>query len=188
MSEETSAPQNPQIEFLTSRGRIVIELYPAKAPASVENFLQYVDSGFYAGTIFHRIIDNFVVQGGGFDDKMNQKEVKAPIQNEADNGLKNIKGSISMARTSDPHSATSQFFLSLADNGFLDHTGKNPQGWGYAVFGQIIEGIDVLDQLGKVTTGRTGMHSDVPKEAIIVTAANRLQAEDEATTEAETKE
>ena len=180
MTDQAAKPtptENPQVEFLTSRGRIVLELYPAKAPETVKNFLAYVDSGFYAGTIFHRIIDGFVVQGGGFDAEMTQKQVQAPIQNEADNGLKNVKGSISMARTNDPHSATSQFFLNLSDNAFLDHTAKNPQGWGYAVFGQIIEGIDVLDQMGKVATGRAGMHSDVPKEPISVSAANRLNAD-----------
>jgi len=174
MTEQTLDNQQPQVELITSRGTIVIELNAAKAPNTVANFLSYVDEGYYAGTIFHRVIPNFMAQGGGFTPDMQQKPTQDAVKNEADNGLKNVDGSIAMARTNDPHSATSQFFLNLGDNEFLNHSGKNPQGWGYTVFGQIIEGMDVLQQIGKVDTGTHGMHGDVPKEPIIIESAQRV--------------
>ena len=134
----------------------------------MENFLSYVSSGFYDGTIFHRVIDNFMIQGGGFDAEMSQKETEAPIENEANNGLKNLRGSIAMARTQDPHSATAQFFINVKDNDFLNHTGENMQGWGYAVFGKVAEGEDVLDKIRCVQTGSSAGHQDVPVEPIII--------------------
>jgi len=171
----TTPEQNVQLDLKTSLGTMRLELYPAKAPKTVANFLQYVDDGFYADTIFHRVIENFVIQGGGFTADMNQKKTKAPIPNEADNGLKNVKGSISMARTNDPNSATTQFFVSLADNDFLNHRGKTADQWGYAVFGQLIGGMDVLEKIGKIKTGRAGGHSDVPVEPVVLQAVTRAQ-------------
>ncbi|MGI5939271.1 MAG: peptidylprolyl isomerase [Thermoleophilia bacterium] len=159
---------NPQVTLATSKGDIVVELEAEKAPISTENFLAYADSGYFVGTIFHRVIPNFMIQGGGFDASMNQKPTSAPITNEADNGLRNERGTIAMARTPDPHSASSQFFINLKDNDFLDHTGKTPQGWGYAVFGRVVEGLDVVDAIGRVSTGQSGMHSDVPAEPIVI--------------------
>lgn len=155
----------------TSKGRIVLELDAAKAPRTTANFLAYVKSGHYDGTIFHRVIDNFMIQGGGFDARMNQKPTNAPIENEADNGLKNELGTIAMARTQDPHSASAQFFINVKNNDFLNHTGKNLQGWGYAVFGRVTEGLDVLDTIRKVPTGRHGGHGDVPTTPIVIESA-----------------
>ena len=146
----------------TSLGKIVLELEPDKAPKTVDNFLTYVREGFYDGTIFHRVIPGFVIQGGGFTADMVQKKTHDPIVNEADNGLKNLRGTISMARTPDPDSASSQFFISVADNAALDHRGKNPRDWGYAVFGRVVEGMDVVDAIVKVPTGTRGPFSDVP--------------------------
>jgi len=159
------------IKMTTSLGDIEIELFPDDAPVTVQNFIDYVEDGFYDGTIFHRVIPGFVVQGGGFTSDMNQKPTKAPIKNEADNGLKNTVGALSMARTPDPDSATSQFFINLVDNDFLNHTGKNPQGWGYAVFGRVIEGMDVVTSIGDVATGQVGPYGDVPLEAIVIEKA-----------------
>ncbi|MGO2363177.1 MAG: peptidylprolyl isomerase, partial [Psychrobacter sp.] len=155
----------------TNMGAIVIELNEEKAPKTVENFLNYVKSGQYNGTIFHRIIDGFMIQGGGMDAEMNEKPTNAPIENEADNGLKNDAGTIAMARTQDPHSATSQFFINVKDNGFLNHTGKNMQGWGYTVFGKVTSGMDVIEKMKGVPTGRFGMHADVPKEPVVINSA-----------------
>lgn len=152
----------------TSLGSIKIELEPQKAPITCANFLKYCQSGFYDGTIFHRVIKGFMIQGGGLNPNMEDKEGFAPIQNEADNGLKNAKYTIAMARTSDPHSATSQFFINVADNDFLNHTGKNLNGWGYAVFGKVVDGQNVVDSIAKVRTGRVGMYRDVPEEAVII--------------------
>jgi peptidyl-prolyl cis-trans isomerase B (cyclophilin B) len=166
------AEGKPRVALDTSKGKIVLELAPDKAPKTVENFLRYVKAGHFDGTIFHRVIPDFMVQGGGFTSDMTQKQVQAPIQNEADNGLKNVRGSVAMARTNDPHSATAQFFINLKDNGFLNHTGKNPQGWGYAVFGKVVEGMDVVDQIAKAKTGNRGMHSDVPVEPIVIKKAS----------------
>ncbi len=157
-----------QVVFHTTMGDITIEVDHAKAPNTAANFVQYAEDGFYNGTIFHRIIPGFVVQGGGLEPSMEQKPNRAPIENEADNGLKNLKYSLSMARTMDPHSATSQFFINLKDNDFLDHTGKNMQGWGYAVFGRVIDGMDVVDAMAKVKTGGRAGHQDVPVEDILV--------------------
>ncbi|MGO2226788.1 MAG: peptidylprolyl isomerase [Psychrobacter celer] len=161
----------PVVELDTNMGAIVIELNEEKAPKTVENFLNYVKSGHYDGTIFHRIIDGFMIQGGGMDAEMNEKSTNAPIENEADNGLKNDKGTIAMARTQDPHSATSQFFINVKDNDFLNHSGKNIQGWGYTVFGKVTSGMDVIDKMRGVPTGRFGMHADVPKEPVVINSA-----------------
>ena len=160
------------VEMKTTYGAIKIELDKEKAPKTVENFLSYAKAGFYDGTIFHRVIDNFMIQGGGFDGDMQQKETAAAIENEADNGLKNDRGTIAMARTMDPHSATAQFFINVKDNDFLNHSGKNMQGWGYAVFGRVIDGDDVLDKIRGVETGNRAGHQDVPKESIVIEAVS----------------
>jgi peptidyl-prolyl cis-trans isomerase B (cyclophilin B) len=152
-----------RVEIKTSMGTIVVGLYGDDAPNTVRNFLSYVDRGFYSGKIFHRVIPGFMIQGGGFTADMAQKATKAPIQSEADNGCKNDRGTIAMARTSDPHSATSQFFINLEDNAFLNHTAKTPQGWGYAVFGKVVAGMEVVDQIAQVPTMKHGPHSDVPQ-------------------------
>jgi len=152
----------------TTFGEIKLELDAEKAPETVANFLNYAGEGFYDGTIFHRVIDNFMIQGGGFDTDMQQKGVSAPIQNEADNGLKNDFGTIAMARTNDPHSATAQFFINVKDNDFLNHSGKNPQGWGYTVFGKVVEGTEVLDKIRAVPTSSSNGHQDVPTDAVII--------------------
>ena len=157
---------NPVVEMKTNQGLIVIELYADKAPKSVENFLQYVKDGFYNGTIFHRIIDGFMIQGGGFEPGMKQKPTRAPIENEAKNGLKNTIGTLAMARTPNPHSASAQFFINVANNGFLDYPGQD--GWGYAVFGKVTQGMDVVDKIRKASTTRVGPHSDVPATPIII--------------------
>lgn len=161
-----NATKNPTVKIETSKGDLVLELYPDKAPKTVENFLAYVKDGFFEGTIFHRIIPNFMIQGGGFTEDMQEKPNKDPIENEADNGLKNEVGTLAMARTSDPHSATSQFFINVKDNDFLNFSGQTQQGWGYCVFGKITEGMDIVKAMEKVETGNSGMHQDVPKEAI----------------------
>nr|WP_298739455.1 peptidylprolyl isomerase [uncultured Psychrobacter sp.] len=161
----------PVVQLETSMGDITIELNEEKAPKTVENFLNYVNSGHYEGTIFHRVIDGFMIQGGGMDAQMNEKKTNAPIENEADNGLKNDKGTIAMARTQDPHSATSQFFINVKDNDFLNHSGKNMQGWGYTVFGKVTSGMDVIEKMRSVATGRFGMHADVPNEPITINSA-----------------
>ncbi|MBD3337314.1 MAG: peptidyl-prolyl cis-trans isomerase [Candidatus Eisenbacteria bacterium] len=160
-----------KVLFKTTKGDLVIELYPDEAPLTVDNFLRYVREGFYDGTIFHRVIPGFVIQGGGFTSEMNKKSTHPPIKNEADNGLKNLRGTLSMARTNDIHSATSQFFINLRDNASLDHRGDNPQAYGYAVFGKVVEGMDVVDEIAAVETGKRGMYSDVPKETIVVEEA-----------------
>ena len=152
----------------TNHGDITLELDAEKAPKSVENFLQYANDGFYNGTIFHRVIKNFMIQGGGFNPDMSQKDNGTPIENEADNGLSNDNYTVAMARTMDPHSATAQFFINVQDNDFLNHTGKNSQGWGYAVFGKVTAGQDVVEAIKGVSTGNTGMHQDVPTEAVII--------------------
>src|SRR5665647_1339150 len=156
---------DPTVEVLTNHGAFVIALDPAKAPKSVENFLRYVDAKHYDGTIFHRVIPTFMIQGGGFDAQLEKKPVQAPVTNEADNGLKNTRGTVAMARTSDPHSATSQFFVNVTDNAFLDHQAKDAQGWGYTVFGRVTEGMDVVDKIKAVRTGASGPFSkDAPVE------------------------
>jgi peptidyl-prolyl cis-trans isomerase B (cyclophilin B) len=152
----------------TNHGAIVIETFDAKAPATVENFLAYCRSGFYDNTIFHRVIKGFMIQGGGFEPGMAQKPTGKPIKNEADNGVKNERGTLAMARTSDPHSATAQFFINVVDNGFLDFKSPSRDGWGYCVFGKVTEGMDVVDQIRKVGTGSSGGHQDVPKEDVVI--------------------
>jgi peptidyl-prolyl cis-trans isomerase B (cyclophilin B) len=154
------------ITLHTNYGDISIELNFDKAPVSSANFLKYCRDGFYEGTIFHRVIDGFMIQGGGFTPDMQHKPGNAPIENEADNGLANEAGTLAMARTNDPHSASSQFFINVSNNAFLNHSGKNPQGWGYAVFGKVVDGMDVVNQIKGVATGRHGMHQDVPKEPV----------------------
>ena len=158
----------PKVKLTTSYGDIVLELDQENAPISTENFVQYVESGFYDETIFHRVINGFMIQGGGFDADMQQKETGEPVENEADNGLKNDRGTIAMARTMDPHSATAQFFLNVKDNDFLNHSGKNMQGWGYTVFGKVTAGDDVLDKIRSVETGNKSGHQDVPKDSIVI--------------------
>ena len=155
----------------TNFGDIKLELDFDKAPKTAANFEEYVKAGHYDGTVFHRVIDNFMIQGGGFEPGMQQKETRAPIENEADNGLKNAVGTIAMARTQDPHSASAQFFINVADNNFLNHSGKNTQGWGYAVFGRVVEGMDVVNRIKGVATTRKGGHGDVPAEDVIITKA-----------------
>ena len=166
---------NPQVELhIAGLGVIKIELDAAKAPKTVENFLAYVAKGHYNGTVFHRVIPGFMIQGGGFEAGMNQKATDKPINNEANNGLKNDKYTIAMARTNDPHSATAQFFINVADNGFLNHTAPSAQGWGYAVFGKVIAGTDVVDKIAAVKTGQKGFHGDVPKEDVVIEKAVAL--------------
>ncbi|MFZ3117930.1 MAG: peptidylprolyl isomerase [Variovorax sp.] len=163
---------NPQVELvIKDQGTITLELDRAKAPKSVENFLGYVKSGHYDNTVFHRVIPGFMVQGGGFEPGMTQKPTGAEIENEANNGLKNDKYTVAMARTSAPHSATAQFFINIADNGFLNHTAPSAQGWGYAVFGKVIAGTEVVDKIKAVKTGRKGFHDDVPMEDVVIEKA-----------------
>ena len=152
----------------TNFGDITIKMFEQEAPNTVKNFLEYANSGFYNGTIFHRVIDGFMVQGGGFVPGMEQKDVNDPIQNEANNGLSNKVGTLAMARTPDPHSATAQFFINVNDNDFLNHSSETSQGWGYCVFGKVIEGIEVVDEIAKVSTGSYGPHQDVPDDPIII--------------------
>lgn len=156
------------ITLHTNYGDIVLELDFEKAPKTAANFKQYAEDGFYDGTIFHRVIDGFMVQGGGFTEDFTQKETREQIQNEADNGLQNLTGTVAMARTNDPHSATAQFFINVKDNSFLNHSGKTANGWGYCVFGKVSEGMDVVNKIKGVKTGSKGFHQDVPKEAVII--------------------
>ena len=156
------------VRMQTNMGTIVLELDSEKAPATVENFVDYAKSGFYDGTVFHRVIPGFMIQGGGFEPGMNQKPTRAAIKNEADNGLTNDNGTVAMARTSDPNSATSQFFINVKDNDFLNYTSSTPQGWGYCVFGKVTEGMDVVQKIEKVATGSRGMHQDVPTEDVVI--------------------
>ncbi len=155
----------------TTFGDITIELDHEKAPKTAANFEQYVRDGFYDGTLFHRVIDGFMVQGGGFDENFDQKPTGDPIENEADNGLKNEAGTLAMARTQDPHSATAQFFINVADNAFLNHSGKSIQGWGYCVFGRVVDGMEVVEKIKNVETTRRGMHADVPAEDVVIKKA-----------------
>ncbi|MFK0375457.1 cyclophilin [Pandoraea aquatica] len=159
------------VELHTNHGVIRIELDAAKAPKTVENFLNYVKNGFYDGTVFHRVINGFMVQGGGFEAGMKQKATEATIENEANNGLKNDKYTLAMARTNDPHSATAQFFINVNDNDFLNHSSPTPQGWGYAVFGKVVEGQEVVDAIKGVKTGSKGFHQDVPVEDVVIEKA-----------------
>lgn len=166
---------NPVVEIQTSQGRIVAELYQDKAPKSVENFLGYVKQDQYKGTIFHRVIDGFMIQGGGFDAAMKQKDTGKPIENEADNGLKNEVGTLAMARTNDPHSATAQFFINVADNEFLNHRAPTAQGWGYAVFGKVTEGMEVVNKITKVATTNVGPYQNVPATPVVIESVRVIE-------------
>jgi peptidyl-prolyl cis-trans isomerase B (cyclophilin B) len=159
------------INLHTNHGVIGIELDAEKAPKTVQNFIDYVNAGSYDNTVFHRVIDGFMIQGGGFEPGMKQKPTKAPIENEAGNGLKNDHGTVAMARTNDPHSATAQFFINIADNDFLNFKSASGSGWGYCVFGRVVDGLDVVDRIGKVKTSTSGFHQDVPVEAVIIERA-----------------
>jgi peptidyl-prolyl cis-trans isomerase B (cyclophilin B) len=163
------------VTIATTVGQMTLELDADNAPKTVENFLAYATSGFYDGTIFHRVINNFMIQGGGFTSDMEQKPTQAPVDNEANNGLKNERGTIAMARTQDPHSATAQFFINVQDNDFLNHTGENLQGWGYTVFGKLTQGEEVLDKIRNVQTGSQGGHQDVPTDPIIIESISVIE-------------
>ena len=173
-AESGAGEENPVVLMETSLGNITIELDQVKAPITVKNFLSYVDEKFYDGTIFHRVISNFMIQGGGFTPEMQQKRAKAPIKNEAGNGLKNMTGTLAMARTNVVNSATAQFFINVVDNDFLDHQNTTPQGFGYAVFGKVIEGMDVVDKIKAVKTGSKMGFSDVPAEAVVIKSVKRV--------------
>ncbi|MAF18773.1 MAG: hypothetical protein CMH96_05105 [Oceanospirillaceae bacterium] len=174
--DDNPAVANVDVVIVTNLGDITLSLNAEQAPISVANFLSYVDSGFYQQTIFHRVIDNFMIQGGGFDAAMKQKNTQAAIRNEADNGLLNATGTIAMARTNAPHSATSQFFINVNDNAFLNHRGKNAAGWGYAVFGQVTAGMDVVNSIKSVPTGRLNGMGDVPNTPIIIERISRIDS------------
>lgn len=165
----------PKVKLTTNLGAIVIELEQEKAPETVANFLRYVKEGFFDGTIFHRVIPGFMAQGGGFDQNFEQKSTHEAIKNEADNGLKNERGSIAMARTPNPDSATAQFFINLKDNDFLNYSSPTPNGWGYAVFGKVVEGMDVVDKMAEAETGNRGMHQDVPVDDIVIEKAEIVE-------------
>jgi cyclophilin family peptidyl-prolyl cis-trans isomerase len=167
------AVDNPQVLLKTNMGDMVLELYPDKAPKTVANFLQYVKTGQYNGTIIHRVIDGFMIQGGGVDQNMKEKPTKAPIENEARNGLKNEAYTVAMARTSDPHSATAQFFINVNNNSFLDYPSRD--GWGYAVFGKVIKGTDTVDKIRKVETGNAGMYQNVPLKPVVIESASAIK-------------
>ena len=166
----------PTVELTTNKGPISIELYPAKAPKTVENFIAYVKAGHYSNTLFHRIIDGFMIQGGGFTEKMEEKPTREPIENEAGNGLKNTVGTLAMARKPSPNSATAQFFVNLVDNAFLNHTSDSPQGFGYAVFGKVTSGLDVVQKIAKVKTGNAGIFEDVPKEPVVIQSVKLISS------------
>ncbi len=166
---------NPNVLIETTSGDILVELFPEAAPKTVENFLSYVDDEFYKNTIFHRVIKGFMIQGGGMGARMDEKETKAPVENEATNGLANDKGTLAMARTMDPHSATSQFFINHADNEFLNHTAPNMSGWGYCVFGKVIEGMETVEKIAKVKTKNVGMHENVPADMVMITNISRFE-------------
>lgn len=174
-TENKMTDTQPKVKLTTTLGEIVIQLNSEKAPVSSANFLTYVNEGFYNGTIFHRVIPGFMAQGGGFDTSFNQKAVHAPIKNEANNGLPNNRGTIAMARTPDPDSATAQFFINYKDNSFLNYTSPTPNGWGYTVFGEVIEGMEVVDAMAKQPTGNRGPHQDVPKTDIVIEKAEVIK-------------
>ena len=166
---------NPTVLLETSSGDILVELYADKAPQTVANFLKYVDDGFYTNTIFHRVIPSFMIQGGGMCARMDEKPTREPVTNEADNGLKNDRGTLAMARTRDPHSATAQFFINLVDNAFLNHSSPTPDGWGYCVFGKVVEGMENVDKIAKVKTKTVGYHENVPTDMVLITGASRFE-------------
>lgn len=167
-SAQSDGTERPQVTFETSHGSFVLELDQGTAPETVENFLAYVRDGFYDGTIFHRVIAGFMIQGGGFTQEFQQLQTRAPIRNEADKGGENNRGSVAMARTSDPHSATAQFFINVADNDFLNHRGRTAQGWGYTAFGRVVKGMDTVDRIAAVQTGSHGMFQDVPQDTVVI--------------------
>lgn len=180
-SAETTQPENTAVEhtyvkMTTNQGTFIVELNEQKAPVTVKNFLNYVNDGFYSQTLFHRVIPGFMIQGGGFTVDFDQKPTQPPIKNEADNGLKNLRGTIAMARTMDPNSASAQFFINLTDNDFLDYRSPTPQGWGYAVFGKVVEGMDVVDAISKVKTGSRAGHEDVPVENVVIESVEVVPA------------
>jgi len=169
LGQASADDQHPRVRIITTYGDIVLELDREKAPKSVDNFLSYVQEGYYEGTIFHRVIDGFMIQGGGFTQDFQKKSTHAPIKNEANNGLKNLNGTIAMARTNDPHSATAQFFINVANNGFLDHRSPSPRGWGYAVFGKVVEGMEVVDKIRRSPTSSGGpFPKDVPQTTVMI--------------------
>ena len=174
-SEAKNGAENPQVLIETSKGTIMLELYPNKAPKTVENFLKYVNEEFYDGTIFHRVIADFMIQGGGFTEDFDKKITHAPIQNEADNGLRNRIGTVAMARTNDPHSATAQFFINTAQNTFLDFREKTPRAWGYTVFGRVIEGMKTVNKIRMTKTGFTNGMKDVPRDSITIIKARQIK-------------
>lgn len=165
---QAGQPANPRVLIETSKGNITVELFPRNAPISTENFLRHVNAGFYDGTIFHRVIPGFMIQGGGMLPDLTEKTRGTPIRNEADNGLKNLRGTLAMARTGEPHSATSQFFINVSDNHFLNHRGKSPEGWGYAVFGRVVDGMEIADAIAALPRGNRGPHQDVPLEPVVM--------------------
>ena len=174
-SSAAGGAANPQVEIKTNLGSMILELYPDKAPKTVENFLRYVKDGYYAGTVFHRVIPRFMIQGGGMDKEFRQKPTRPPIENEAANGLRNEVGTVSMARTSDPHSASSQFFINVADNAFLNHTAPTPQGYGYTVFGKVIKGMEVANRIAGAPTGPGGpFPADVPRVTVVIEDARLI--------------
>ena len=166
---------NPTVLLETSSGDILVELFADKAPQTVANFLKYVDDGIYTNTIFHRVIPSFMIQGGGMGARMDEKPTREPVTNEADNGLKNDRGTLAMARTRDPHSATAQFFINLVDNDFLNHSSPTADGWGYCVFGKVVEGIENVDKIAKVKTKTVGFHENVPTDMVLITGASRFE-------------
>jgi peptidyl-prolyl cis-trans isomerase B (cyclophilin B) len=170
-----AADTPPKVKLETNYGDIVLQLNPQAAPKTVDNFIQYVQDGFYDGTLFHRVIPDFMIQGGGFTTQMRKKETRAPIRNEADNGLKNVRGSVAMARTNDPHSATAQFFINVKDNDFLNHSAPNSRGWGYAVFGEVVEGMATVDEIRAVATGNRDRFRDVPIKPVIIDKATLVE-------------
>lgn len=174
-SQAQDKQKNPMVRMTTNYGTIEIEVLPEQAPVTAENFLRYVRDGFYDGVIFHRVVPNFVIQGGGMEPGMKEKETRPAIKNEADNGLKNDRGTLSMARTNEPDSASSQFFVNLKDNDFLNHTAKTPRGWGYAVFAKVVSGMDVVDKIAKVPTSNAGFHQDVPTEDVVIEKAELVE-------------
>jgi len=175
MNQTAVTTTTPRVKLQTSMGDITIALNADKAPKSVENFLGYVRDGFYDNTVFHRVIDGFMIQGGGFEAGLKQKTTRAPVENEASNGLKNARYTLAMARTSDPHSATAQFFINVANNDFLNHSAPTAQGWGYAVFGEVVEGMEVVDAIKGVKTGNKGFHQNVPVEDVVIVRATVVE-------------
>jgi len=175
MNQTATTTTTPRVKLQTSMGDITIALNADKAPKSVENFLGYVRDGFYDNTVFHRVIDGFMIQGGGFEAGLKQKTTRAPVENEASNGLKNARYTLAMARTNDPHSATAQFFINVANNDFLNHSAPTAQGWGYAVFGEVVEGMEVVDTIKGVKTGNKGFHQNVPVEDVVIVRATIVE-------------